>query len=484
MGMLPMRRVGVAFLLLMILAATSAHAEKRVALVIGNSAYLHAAELINPKHDADDMAAALKALGIEVIKGLDLDKRGMEREVRKFSTALNSADVGIFFYSGHGLQVNGNNYLVPVDAELSTADALEFEMVRLDLIQRIMEGNAKTNILFLDACRNNPLSRNLARAMGTRSGAIGKGLAPAESGVGTLISFSTQPGNVALDGAGRNSPYTGPLVKRIGKAGEDVLSVLTEVRNEVLAATGEKQVPWENHALRARFYFSTPPVVAPVQPPAPARMSDAAEAWGAVKDGTNVGALEAFISRFKDTFYAELARLRIEELKRQQISAASPPKQQTPPSAAKPAANVAPSPAIVPPFARFTDGVIKIGVLNDLSSIYASASGAGSLWAARKAVTDFCNGIRCFDKIEVISADHQNKPEVGSRIAAHWYEVDKVDVIVDVPLSSVALAINDITKVALIQACRLVALLRHGRSAFELLFVGVKQAATPSDSTA
>jgi uncharacterized caspase-like protein len=244
--------LAIAFCILLALGS-SANAEKRVALVIGNGAYEHASELTNPQNDAEDFAAALKLLSIEVIKGIDLDKQAMDREVRKFAATLAGADVGIFFYAGHGLQVNGNNYLVPVDAELSTAAALEFEMVRLDLVQRIMEGETKTNILFLDACRNNPLSRNLARALGTRAASIGRGLAPVESGVGTLISFSTQPGNVALDGTGRNSPDAGPLVKRIGRPGEDVLTVLTDVRNEVLAATGDKQVPWENHALRGRF---------------------------------------------------------------------------------------------------------------------------------------------------------------------------------------------------------------------------------------
>ena len=152
-------------------SAPIALAEKRVALVIGNSAYKHAAELENPKNDAADMAATLKSLGLTVIEGINLDKASLDRTIRDFSVALSGADVGVFFYAGHGLQVNGVNYLVPVDAELSTAVALEFEMVRLDLIQRIMEAEAKTNILFLDACRNNPLSRNLARAMGTRSAA-------------------------------------------------------------------------------------------------------------------------------------------------------------------------------------------------------------------------------------------------------------------------------------------------------------------------
>ncbi len=253
-----MRRVyfGVIFLFSCVWA-TAALAEKRVALVIGNSKYTTAGALTNPTNDASDMAAALKPLGFEVIEGYDLDKAAFDKKIREFASVLSSAGAGVFFYAGHGLQVSGVNYLVPVDAGLLTADALDFEMVRLDTVQRVMERSTKTNILFLDACRNNPLARNLARALGTRSAEIGRGLAPAESGIGTLISFSTQPGNVALEGPGRNSPYTGPLVKNIATAAEDILTTLTTVRKEVLAATDNKQVPWENHALLSRFYFKS-----------------------------------------------------------------------------------------------------------------------------------------------------------------------------------------------------------------------------------
>ena len=168
--------------LLLALMIGNASAERRVALVIGNAAYRHAAELGNPRNDAADIAAALRSLGIEVVEGIDLDKPAMDRKIREFAQALSGADVAIFFYAGHGLQVNGSNYLVPVDAELLTAAAIDFEMLRLDTVQRIMESEAKTNILFLDACRNNPLSRNLARAMGTRSASVGSGLASAEFG--------------------------------------------------------------------------------------------------------------------------------------------------------------------------------------------------------------------------------------------------------------------------------------------------------------
>jgi hypothetical protein len=249
----PIVRSALALLFLSASSFTTAFAsENRVALVIGNSAYRNAAVLENPKNDASDMAAAAEKLGFKVIKGLDLDKGGMDRTIRQFAEALKGATIGMFYYAGHGLQVSGRNYLVPVDAELKTAEALDFEMVGLDVVQRIMEAASETNVLFLDACRDNPLSRNLARAMGTRSAAIGHGLTAQEAGAGTLISFSTQPGNVALDGTGsRNSPYAAALAKHITAEGKDLAGLLVQVRRDVMAATGKRQIPWEHSALVA-----------------------------------------------------------------------------------------------------------------------------------------------------------------------------------------------------------------------------------------
>ncbi len=315
----------VVVLLLLALLPSAAHAQKRVALVIGNSAYQHTPKLTNPKNDATDMVVALKKHGFQVLEGFDLDKAAFDRKIRDFAAALSSAQAGVFFYAGHGLQVSGHNYLVPVDAQLSTASALDFEMVRLDLVHRTMEREAQTNILFLDACRDNPLARNLARAMGTRSTEIGRGLAQVESGIGTLISFSTQPGNVALDGTGRNSPFASALVKQLATSNDDLSAMLIGVRNDVMKETQRRQVPWEHSALTGRFYFN--PAGQTAAPPAVAspRLSEAAEAWGAVKDSTSVAALEAYVVRYKDTFYAELARQRIDELKQQQVAVATPP---------------------------------------------------------------------------------------------------------------------------------------------------------------
>ena len=223
---------------------------KRIALVIGNSAYQHTSLLANPANDADDIAAALSALGFEVTKRQDLKKHEMDSTLGAFAGSLKGAEIGLFYYAGHGLQVSGHNYLVPVDAKLESASALDFEAVRLDVIQRIMENETQTNVLILDACRDNPLTRNLARSMGTRSGAIGKGLAAQESGAGTIISYSTQPGNVALDGTGkRNSPFAEALVKHLPSEGKGLSSVLVNVRNDVMTATAKRQVPWEHSAL-------------------------------------------------------------------------------------------------------------------------------------------------------------------------------------------------------------------------------------------
>ena len=344
--------------MLICLGILPGHAERRVALVIGNSIYRHAGELTNPKNDAADMAAALKKVGFQVIEGFDLDKTAFDRKVREFVTALTAAEAGLFFYAGHGLQVGGQNYLMPVDAELTTAASLEFEMVRLDIVQRIMEGSTSTNILFLDACRNNPLARNLARALGTRSAEIGRGLAPVESGSGTLISFSTQPGNVALDGAGRNSPFAGSLAKHISESNEDLSALLIGVRNDVIRETQRRQVPWEHSALTQRFFFKVTINVLPpaqsVQPAQPRQEpSEAERNWLLVKETTNRAILEEFIKQYGGTFYAILAQARLEELKNQQTAVSPPQQQSTPP---RPEPQVA---AVVPPVvpARPCEGV-------------------------------------------------------------------------------------------------------------------------------
>jgi uncharacterized caspase-like protein len=314
----------VRFFLLLSAAALAgpmaAATDKRVALVIGNSTYRHTATLANPQNDGVLVADFLRKNRFEVIEASNLDEVAMRAAIRQFATRLRGSDVGLLYYAGHGLQVGGQNYLVPVDAKLDTTEALDFELVRLDTLQRLMEQSTKTNLIFLDACRDNPLSRNLARAMGSssRSQPPQRGLAPVESGSGTLISFSTQPGNVALDGDGRHSPYAKSLVTRAGETGDDLSAVLIRVRNDVMAATGDRQVPWEHSALRARFYFQPPPAVAPA-PAAPTYRQQAELAyWETVKTSRDPAILESYLAQFPQGIFVPLAKRLVEGLKAEQ----------------------------------------------------------------------------------------------------------------------------------------------------------------------
>jgi len=252
-------RLRVSFLIAIALlfVLTPARAEKRVALVVGNTHYAHSPALSNPVNDANDVADVLKGLGFEILLGLDLDKRAFDQKVREFAQALGQADTGVFFYAGHGLQVSLQNYLVPVDAKLETERDLDFEVVRLDLVLKHMEleREGKTSIVFLDACRDNPFKDNLARSMGTRAVSLGRGLAEVQTGVGTFIAYSTRPGSVASDGAGRNSPFAGALKRHIPEPGRNLNAIMIEVRKDVLDATHGRQVPWDHSALTRDFYF-------------------------------------------------------------------------------------------------------------------------------------------------------------------------------------------------------------------------------------
>lgn len=259
-----------AFLVIVAGASQEARADRRVALVIGNAAYGQAPTLKNPANDAADLARSLRDLGFEVIEGHDLTHLDMLASVRRFTEALRGADAGLFFYAGHGLQVGGENFLIPVDAKLKLESDLDFEAIRLNLILRQMEREAKTNLIFLDACRDNPLTHRLAQSMGTRSTAVGQGLAHVQSGIGTYIAFATQPGNVALDGQGRNSPFTSALLQHIDDGGKDLGGIMIAVRNDVIAATNGGQVPWEHHALTGQFFFRPSQPAAAIASPQPA----------------------------------------------------------------------------------------------------------------------------------------------------------------------------------------------------------------------
>lgn len=253
-----MLRIAIALFAAFLFAAP-ADAAKRVALVIGNSAYAHAPALPNPKNDASDMAAKLEGLGFAVVSGVDLDLAGVKAKVREFRAAATSADLALFFYAGHGIQVDGVNYMIPVDADIADEAALDFEAVEMEAVLKAM-ADTPTLVVLLDACRDNPFGEKLARSLRrggrTRNIALGKGLAQLDAGTGTLVAFSTQPGNVALDGEGRNSPFTAGLLKHLGQPGMSITDELILVRNAVLDATANRQRPWDSSSLTGRVVLN------------------------------------------------------------------------------------------------------------------------------------------------------------------------------------------------------------------------------------
>ncbi|MGE4264686.1 MAG: caspase family protein [Desulfovibrio sp.] len=232
--------------------------ENRTALVIGNSAY-KSAPLKNPANDARDMAQALKALGFDVTLLVDANHQKMESAVRDFGLALRKGGVGLFYFAGHGLQVGGENYLVPVDAAIQSESDVKYGCLNAGLVLGKMEdaGNG-LNLIILDACRNNPFSRGFRSAE--------QGLAKMDAPTGSLIAYATAPGSVAADGQGRNGLYTEHLLRNLRTPGLPVTDLFMRVRMGVVAATGKKQVPWEASSLTGYFYFSG--AGGPGQPPA------------------------------------------------------------------------------------------------------------------------------------------------------------------------------------------------------------------------
>ena len=304
----------------------AASADGRAALVIGNAAYEHVPPLANPRNDAEDMAGLLRRLGFVVTEGLDLTDAAMEDRIRAFARQAKAAEVALLFYAGHGLQVGGVNYLLPVDARLADEADLPFEAVALDLVLRSM--GTGTNLVFLDACRDNPFIRTWAGA--GRSVAGGRGLTRVgqESASGMFIAFATDPDSIAADGEGRNSPFTAALKRHIETPGLEVNSLLTEVRKTVLASTGNMQRPWSNSSLSAAFYF-VPPLLSPVGDPAPRPVvgapDPAAEAWKQIQATDDAQQLERYIAAYPNSPYRTAAEFRLNELRLQPFTVTPKP---------------------------------------------------------------------------------------------------------------------------------------------------------------
>jgi Caspase domain len=276
---------------------------QKVALVIGNGAYA-ASPLKNPVNDARAMAQALRELGFEVIYKENTTREEMKRAVRIFGEKIRGGGVGLFYYAGHGIQVKGVNYLVPVDAKIESEEEVEYECVDAGFVLAQMDAaKNSTNIVILDACRNNPFARSFR--------SVSNGLAQMDAPSGTLIAYATAPGSVASDGSGANGLYTQELLKNIHRPGLSIEEVFKYVRVSVRSQTQGKQTPWESSSLTGDFYFSrAQTAAADKSSPASAELA----AWEGIKNSTNAADFQAYLQNYPDGMFADVARLRSEQL--------------------------------------------------------------------------------------------------------------------------------------------------------------------------
>ena len=325
-----MTRFASLFLLLLAVSlaapARPAVAAQRVALVIGNADYIYTAPLANPVKDAADMAATLRRLGFKVMSYQDLDRVHMERAFRGFARALADAETALFYYAGHGLQVDGRNYLVPIDAELASDIDIAFLMTGLDTVLRIMtQHQRQTNLVFLDASRPNPLADNLISAQGTLI-EVGRGLAAVEPADNMLVASSTAPDEVLIDRSEGNSAFTAALLAQMDSPEIDIAEFIRRVRAEVAAGNRDASAPWSRSTLTSTdFAFvdpeARPPTGLPDVPPEPAEevpalMDRDAQFWSGIRESEDWQDYQAYLDRFgEDGTFAPLALLRRDRLK-------------------------------------------------------------------------------------------------------------------------------------------------------------------------
>jgi uncharacterized caspase-like protein len=228
--------------------------ERRIALIIGNSAYRTVVPLTNPGRDAAALASTLRLVGFQTVHVLtDLSHDQFTEALRSFAQEASSADWAVVYFAGHGLEVGGTNYLIPVDAKLQTDRDVQYEAVPLELLLGSVDGARRLRLVILDACRDNPFVRRMTRTASSRS--IGRGLAYIEPEGGTLVAYAAKSGAVAEDGEGANSPFVSALLKRLPTPGLEIGKLFRQVRDDVLTATGRKQEPFVYGSLPGEDIF-------------------------------------------------------------------------------------------------------------------------------------------------------------------------------------------------------------------------------------
>ena len=308
----------------LLVSGNAALADKRVAFVVGNGAYRNVAPLPNPAVDAKSMAALLRNVGFDVVEGTNLTRDKMTEKLLDFGKRAEGADVALFFYAGHGIAVNGANYLLPIDADLkSEMDVKLGAAINVDLTLEQTMADAKVKLVFLDACRDNPFAAKIRSAKATRSLSVSSGLADMKSGEGTLIAFATGPGQTALDGeAGTNSPFTRALLANIASPGVEIQQAMTKVRAQVNEETNKNQLPWGHTDLIGSVNLN--PVAgatdaAAAAPNTPAVASGPTsevelEFWRSIKDSNKPEERNAYLTNYPNGQFKSLALARIASL--------------------------------------------------------------------------------------------------------------------------------------------------------------------------
>lgn len=311
--------VTICLLLLVLPNPTFSAQEKRIALVIGNGAY-KSVPLRNPVNDATDIAIALEKTGFIVMKSVNATRKQMRRAIRSFGEEINKGAVGLFYYAGHGIQVAGENYLVPIGAEVSSEDEVEDECLKVSSVLRKMEtaGN-RLNIIILDACRDNPFARSFRSSS--------RGLAKMDAPTGSILAYATAPGSIASDGPGRNGLYTSAFLKHMMTPGLEIGKLFRQVRIDVVGASGKKQVPWEASSLMGDFYFNTYRGIRIVDKPKTKQTKFPKDAvdkelafWKSIQTSDDPDEYGAYLSEFPNGKFVSLAYIKINRLKQKKVT--------------------------------------------------------------------------------------------------------------------------------------------------------------------
>ncbi|MDA8587334.1 caspase family protein [Rhodobacteraceae bacterium] len=302
-------------------ASAQVISDKRIALVIGNSSYQNVPTLKNPGNDAADLAVALEAIGFEVVRGTDQSQGEMLDTLRIFRRKATDASIALIYFAGHGIEIDRENFLIPVDAVLEADTDVNFETVRLETLILAASGASQLSIVVVDACRDNPFSTTMQRTVASRS--IGRGLSAVEPTQNTLVAYAAKEGTTASDGAGRNSPYASALISALQKPNTEIGLLMRQVRDDVLEATGGQQEPFVYGSLSAeKIYLNETRGLSLVQPepvlePSPDTRIVETAYWQSVAQSTVATELEGYLLRYPNGDFADLARMRIARLNSQ-----------------------------------------------------------------------------------------------------------------------------------------------------------------------